>query len=308
MPGFIVHTLLGDRILGPGPDGPPATDLPFPVNDAGLRAAFLTGCVGPDMGMHPGGDVLFSDLAHYVRSGELARALVREARTDADRAFAWGWAAHVLADALIHPLVNVAAGDARGVGPLTYADDPWLHIAVEFGADGDYFAHWRERGLTRLPPPPPTTADHLGLAYHVVYGPAVGAGAVRRSLAAWARWHPFAVAAAGAAAENLYGRRGGRHGLYGACRRAVRSYTGAFARRSPLHAVTHPLKPSVRAAGLIETAVQEFPEHFRELLRGGLDSLPDYNLDTGIIEQLASYPPAVATLARLEKTVGKVSG
>jgi len=56
-----------------------------PAGDPALRAAFLAGTVGPDMGMYPGGEPLFSDLAHYVRSGELARALVRAARSIAAR-------------------------------------------------------------------------------------------------------------------------------------------------------------------------------------------------------------------------------
>src|SRR5262245_36459925 len=100
MPGIIVHTLLGTQILDRWRADP--TNTPFRPDDDSLRATFLSGSMGPDMGMFPGGDPLFSDLAHYVRSGELTRTLVREARTDPQRAFAWGWATHVLADSLIH--------------------------------------------------------------------------------------------------------------------------------------------------------------------------------------------------------------
>src|SRR5262249_61645088 len=41
------------------------------------RAAFLIGSVAPDMGYFPGGEKFLSDLAHYVRSGALVRALAR---------------------------------------------------------------------------------------------------------------------------------------------------------------------------------------------------------------------------------------
>ena len=261
--------------------------------------------MGPDMGMFPGGEPLFSDLAHYVRSGGLTRALVREAKADPDRAFAWGWAAHVLADAMIHPLINVAAGELRGRGPLTFADDPWAHLAVEVGVDGSGFAAWRGQGETRWPPVPRGTADLLGRAYDAVYGPAVGPGAVRRSLAAWSRWHRFSAALAGAASARLYGRPAGSHGAAGVLRRAARLLTGAVARRSPLHALTHPSAPSPRVAGLIDRAMADFPGRYFELQRGGWEAAPDYNLDTGTADPVETYPPALQSTgaARVEGTV-----
>src|SRR5262249_13193581 len=77
------------------------------------------------------------DLAHYIRSGQLARSLLRSAPDPVTRAFARGWATHVLADALIHPLINRAAGELLGRGePLTFADDPVGHIRVEQALDG----------------------------------------------------------------------------------------------------------------------------------------------------------------------------
>ena len=303
MPGIIVHTLLGARVLDRWRADP--TAAPFPASDDALRATFLSGCMGPDMGMYPGGDTLFSDLAHYVKSGELARTLVREARTDPQRAFAWGWATHVLADALIHPLVNLAAGDARGGGPLTYADDPGLHLAVEVGADGCQFDRWRQTDMPRLPHLPGGTVEYLGDAYRKVYGPAIQHRSVRTSVAAWARWHRFSVALGGAASAKLYGRARGRHGLYGWARVAVKLYTGVCSRGSVLHALTHPLAPSARAEALIDRSVAEFPDRFAELQRGMLESLPDYNLDTGAVEQPATYPLTLKALARLQTKTGQ---
>jgi hypothetical protein len=299
MPGVIIHTLLGARLLDRWGGG--AAAAPFPAADPVLRAAFLAGSIGPDMGMYPGGAELFSNLAHYVRSGELARALIRAARTESERAFAWGWATHVLADATIHPFINVAAGDARGTAPLTYADDPALHLAVEVGADGCAFARRRELGLPRPAPLPADIAGFVAGAYRGVYGSAVSDGHVRASLAAWQRWGGFSVAVAAAASARLYGRAAGWHGFQGFARRAVALGTGLFARGSRLHALTHPLRPSARAEGLIENALTEFPERFRELQRDELASLPDYNLDTGFVEEKPTYPLTLRTLDQLGK-------
>lgn len=295
MPGIIIHSILGAQILDRWRTG----GAPFPVGDPAARAMFLAGCMGPDMGMFPGGEPLFSDLAHYVCSGQLSRALVRSARSDAEKAFAWGWATHVLADVLIHPLINIASGDARGSGPLTYADDPGLHLAVEIGADGHQFARWQQLALPAFASPV-GVAEHVAGAFRTVYGSTISGGQVRNSLAAWFRWHRFALSLAGSASAKLYGQPGGRHGWAGVSRRIVKYWTGLFDRRSRLHALTHPLAPSARAESLIEATMREYPERFRELERDELGSLADYNLDTGAVEEVVTYPLTASTLAQLK--------
>jgi hypothetical protein len=295
MPGIIIHTILGTQIL----DRWRAAGAPFPVDDPNSRAMFLAGCMGPDMGMFPGGEPLFSNLAHYVRSGQLSRTLIQSAKSDAERAFAWGWATHVVADVLIHPLINIAAGDARGCGPLTYADDPGLHLSVEIGADGFNFARWKELALPSLVTPV-GVAGHVAGAYRTVYGDTLGEGQVRNSLAAWFRWRRFSLSLAGHASAKLYGRPAGHHGLQGISRRLVKFWTGLFNRQSLLHALTHPQAPSARALSLIEGAIAEYPERFRALERAGLASLPDYNLDTGEVEDVVTYPLTKSTLAQLK--------
>jgi len=297
MPSIIIHTLLGSQILqrwettGEGP---------FPVTNSEVRRAFLAGCLGPDMGMFPGGESLFSDLAHYVRSGELARAMIRCATSDTSRAFAWGWATHVLADALIHPFINVAAGDVRGRETLTYADDPGLHLVVEIGADGRYFERWKQLAPPKLTPIPADVAQHVASAFDAVYGKIITLRQVSNSLKAWSRWHRVAIDVSEAASAKLYGGRGGELGLRGLARLLVKSSTGLCFRRSRLYALTHPLRPSPRAESFIETAITEFSERFREHERDTLASLPNYNLDTGEVEDVVSYPLAVSTLAKLK--------
>lgn len=94
-----------------------------------------------DMGYYPFGSKYFSDLTHYVRSGDFVVNLVNDA-TDLDEyAFALGALAHYSADNCGHPTVNQAVGIefpklAKKYGAIvTYEDNPKAHIRVEFGFD-----------------------------------------------------------------------------------------------------------------------------------------------------------------------------
>ena len=301
MPGFVVHTLLALRVLDRWRESP--STAPWPVQDSALSDVFLAGSIGPDMGLYPGGNRLSSDLAHYGRSGQLARSLIREARSNTERAFAWGWLTHVLADVKIHPLINLAAGIARGCSPITYADDPQAHLMVEMGVDGGWYSHWRKAGLGRLPRLPDELIGFLVRAYSSVYGRAISGAEAAASSAAWSRWQGFTIALAGAASQRLYGRVPAFHGFQEINRRAVKVCVGLFARRSLLHALTHPAAPAEEAATIIERAIGEFPERFLELQRAGLESLPDYNLDTGIVEEPVTYGPTRKALERLGEKV-----
>lgn len=94
-----------------------------------------------DMGYYPGGNKFFSDLVHYVRSGDFVMEMVREASTPDELAFALGAMAHYVSDTNGHPTVNRSVpiefpklrkkfGDV-----ITYSDDPPSHIQTEFGFD-----------------------------------------------------------------------------------------------------------------------------------------------------------------------------
>src|ERR1700730_1526481 len=56
------------------------------------------GCLIQDMGYYPFGNKLFSDLVHYVRSGDFVAALLRDSQDLNDYAFALGALAHYAAD------------------------------------------------------------------------------------------------------------------------------------------------------------------------------------------------------------------
>jgi hypothetical protein len=100
------------------------------------------GCIIQDMGYYPFGSKLFSDLVHYVRSGDFVAALFDQAQTLEEYAFAYGALAHYSADINGHKLaVNRAVPveypklEARFGDTVTYADNPGAHIKTEFGFD-----------------------------------------------------------------------------------------------------------------------------------------------------------------------------
>jgi hypothetical protein len=100
------------------------------------------GCIIQDMGYYPFGNAFFSDLTHYVRSGDFVASLLRQSRNINEYAFALGALAHYSADNLGHPMaVNLSVPilypklGAKYGNVVTYEDDPPKHIMVEFGFD-----------------------------------------------------------------------------------------------------------------------------------------------------------------------------
>src|SRR5690349_13518616 len=99
------------------------------------------GCLIQDMGYYPFGNKMFSDLVHYVRSGDFVEALIGEATDINEFAFALGSLAHYAADTVGHPAVNTAVAmefpklKAKYGPSVTYAQDPKAHIRTEFGFD-----------------------------------------------------------------------------------------------------------------------------------------------------------------------------
>jgi len=94
-----------------------------------------------DMGYYPFGNKFFSDLTHYVRSGDFIVNLVDDSGDLNEYAFALGALAHYSADNMGHPTINESVGLSfpklrEKYGPMvTYEDDPKAHIRTEFGFD-----------------------------------------------------------------------------------------------------------------------------------------------------------------------------
>lgn len=100
------------------------------------------GAIIQDMGYYPFGSKFFSDLSHYVRSGDFVLALLRDSQDSYEYAFALGALAHYAADNEGHSIaVNRAVPLlypklARKYGRVvTYEDDPAAHLRTEFGFD-----------------------------------------------------------------------------------------------------------------------------------------------------------------------------
>jgi Zinc dependent phospholipase C len=100
------------------------------------------GAIIQDLGYYPFGNHLFTDLAHYVRSGDFVRNLLLEAQNLDEYAFALGSLAHYASDNNGHPIgINRAVplmypNVRRRVGAeATYEDDKTGHLKVEFSFD-----------------------------------------------------------------------------------------------------------------------------------------------------------------------------
>jgi hypothetical protein len=106
------------------------------------RAYAYGGSLIQDLGYYPFGSRLFSNLTHYVRSGDFVTALIRQSRDVDEYAFALGALAHYASDNLGHPIaVNRAVPIiypklAAAHGPaVLYAHSPSRHVMVEFAFD-----------------------------------------------------------------------------------------------------------------------------------------------------------------------------
>jgi hypothetical protein len=100
------------------------------------------GCIIQDLGYYPFSSRLFSDLTHYVRSGDFITALVRESQDIDEYAFALGALEHYAADTEGHRIATNRAVPMlypelrRKFGSdVTYWDNPVAHIRTEFGFD-----------------------------------------------------------------------------------------------------------------------------------------------------------------------------
>ncbi len=100
------------------------------------------GAIIQDMGYYPHGSHFFSDLTHYVRSGDFILALLRDSKDLDGYAFALGALSHYAADndghlmgvnravPILYPKLRKKYGDL-----VSYGQDPLAHVKTEFGFD-----------------------------------------------------------------------------------------------------------------------------------------------------------------------------
>ena len=99
------------------------------------------GSVIQDLGYYPFGGKDFSNLVHYVRSGDFVLELLRQSQDADEYAFALGALSHYTADIDGHPAVNQAVAldypklRAKYGKSVRYAQDTSAHLKTEFGFD-----------------------------------------------------------------------------------------------------------------------------------------------------------------------------
>src|SRR5689334_2428210 len=99
------------------------------------------GAVIQDLGYYPFGSAEFSDLVHYVRSGDFVRELLAQSQDANEYAFALGALAHYASDIAGHPAVNQSVSiqypklRAKFGKSVRYAEDHTAHLKTEFGFD-----------------------------------------------------------------------------------------------------------------------------------------------------------------------------
>src|SRR6201987_4119840 len=93
------------------------------------------------MGYYPFGNKYFSDLTHYVRSGDFIVNLLNESNDLNEYAFALGALAHYSSDNIGHPTINRSGAlefpklRKKFGDEVRYEDDQQAHIRTYFGSD-----------------------------------------------------------------------------------------------------------------------------------------------------------------------------
>jgi Zinc dependent phospholipase C len=127
------------------------------------RAYAYGGCVIQDIGYYPFGDTSFSNLTHYVRSGDFVVNLFRNAQNANELAFAIGALSHYIGDSVGHAeATNVAVPiefpklRAKYGSSVSYGEGKHQHVQTEFGFDINEIAHHRVAPIRFM--------RHIGLA------------------------------------------------------------------------------------------------------------------------------------------------
>jgi hypothetical protein len=130
------------------------------------------------MGYYPFGDKSFSNLTHYVRSGDFVVNLFRNAHSADELAFAVGALSHYVGDSIGHSeATNLSVPmefprlRAKYGREVNYAEGERQHVQTEFAFDIDQIAHHRMapvRFLRHIGLKVPM--KQLALAYYQTYG------------------------------------------------------------------------------------------------------------------------------------------
>jgi len=302
------------------------------------------GCVVQDMGYYPFGNKYFSNLVHYVRSGDFVLALLRDASDLNEYAFALGALAHYASDISGHPTINrVEAIEfpklRKKFGDrVTYEDDPKSHIRTEFGFDMVQVARNRYTS--------DRYHDFIGFevsqslldrAFQETYGLTLSHVFFDENLAIGTYRHAVAVMVPEMTRVALLSRRDEivketpnfdrKKFLYTLSRTSYEKEWGTVYRKpglgsrilafflklvpkvGPFKAVDFKI-PTRQGEDLYIQSVNRTVDDYRKLLRdtrAGTLSLPNLDFDTGHQTQLGEYKLADSSYARLLDDLSKQS-
>jgi len=286
MPCASIHLFLAQHTLSEWANAPASS--PFDAHRPEHREAFLHGSLAPDMGFIPGTHRFISEVAHYVRTGDLARALLREASTEREVAFAWGWVSHLLGDVLLHPRVGHACGE-RVTGDrsvrLNASEDLPTHVGMEVGLDLIFLRrHPETPSPPRRPGFDPVGITYLSRAmektYEIPWDGETLLGSHRRAVGLTARW-PLLL-------TILEWGRPVSHRAAGLRRATGRVVAGVGERLasggSAARGFFQPIRPPEWLVAEAEEAGEEVTQRMSAMVRDGLEGLGNHNLETGALE------------------------
>lgn len=290
MPCAVTHLALADRLLAAWCLTP--NQAPIRAGDPAVRRAFLHGSLAPDMGFLPGVERFVSELAHYHDPAELPRTLLRLADSPEAEAFAWGWAAHVIADVKIHPLVGRAVGE-RLFGDrerrVNAVEDLAAHVGTEVGLD---LALLEALPTVSLPPRQAHFdadrirhfVDALGSAYGLAWSRARLLRDHHRSVGIHRLWPSFL-----------------RWVDQGPTLALPRIATRLIPPTSPAFGLARPLRPPEWLLRSVLRLVEGFPQVFAEETGPGMSALENRNLETGEPSGPGrGHPPSDEVVRRLD--------
>jgi hypothetical protein len=303
------------------------------------RAYAYGGSVVLDLGYFPFGSRFFTNVLHYVKTGDFIETMLRDARDVNEYAFALGALSHYASDAeghaiavnhaipLIYPKLRKKFGDN-----VTYDQAPKEHLMVEFAFDVLLVAH----GGYELQ----AYHDFIGFqvatpllerAFHDTYGlemtdlflsedlaigtfrHAVGTTIPNVTKVAWEKKQDqiqkttpgairerFVLTLPRVEYENKYGTDYKKpHGIV----RVLGWLYVLVPKIGPLRPLAFKV-PTPEAEKLFLDSLTETRERYRadlELVRAGRLKLPNINLDTGRAAAPGEYPLADQTMAELAK-------
>ena len=307
------------------------------------RAYAYGGSVIQDLGYFPFGSRFFTNLLHYVKTGDFVEAMLRDARDVNEYAFAIGALCHYASDneghalavnravPLMYPKLRAKYGDS-----ISYDEAPKQHLLVEFAfdvilvANGGYKlqAYHDYIGFTVSEPLLERAfkrtygldMDDLFLSQDLAIGTfrhAVGSAIPDVTKVAWEKKQEqiqehtpgavrqqFVLALPRVEYEREYGKDYRKPGLFG---RIIGVLYAIVPKIGPLRPLAFKVPTPEADRLFIESLVrtrERFGAALRSLRRGELQ-LPNVNMDTGKPVIPGAYALADETLQQLQKRLGK---